>query len=559
MLVELPTDDWSFAPRVTEARIDRGKPLARRLQFATIPGDRPFNLVTKTFCYGVRTGAKPVGGESGTALRFGGAASGDNFRFSDASHSIGSKYTGAQSIVQVPHTWVFRFKALAVSTRGGLMQYTDQDAGNSGLYAFLEGADSTARYSVSNSGSNYTSSPTYTLNKWHTVAFTYDPVSNKLNSYLDGKRGTEATEASPTTNTSISRFLIGDCFAGFDRELDGEISLFAFWDRALTPSEGRFLTNGDNWLTLFEGEQSVFFPAESAGAGGFTTTLETKAIGDQAQITGLISALDVLAKAGLVQSTGLVTVLDALASTGQAAVTGHVTTLDALTKLGLQASFPGVAGFATVLDALTAAGQAAGTGHGTVLDALTAAGLQQNLGAVGEFTTVLDSLSAAGQAAALGLITALDALTVTERAQALGFITSVNTLDADGLNQSFGGAGFTTALKALAAAGLSQGMTIWDLGDALAAAYADLPAFFDTFGFSEPVVVGAVTVRGLFDDDSVENGELAGPQVMLQVGDVDTLGIDQGTEITIRGRAFYVAGVQRDGLGLANVVLRDTS
>jgi len=355
----------------------------------------------------------------------------------------------------------------------------------------------------------------------------------------------------------------------------------------------------------------------AAAAAGFTTNLESLTTGEQSQITGLISALNSLAKAGLVQGTGLVTAIDALNKAGQAGITGHITSLeslsalglqatfpaaggftsvldelvklgfavgtghgtqtdaltkagqaastghgtllDSLTAAGLQATFPGVASFPTILESLTKAGQSAGTGHGTALDSLTALGLNQSLGAVGELTTVLASLTAAGQAAALGLITILDSMTVTERAQALGFITSTGNLTALGYNQSFGGAGFTTVLKALSAAGLEQGITIWQLGDALMAAYEDLPGFFDTFGFAEPVQVGAATVRGLFDDSSMEGGEIDGPLLILQTGDVDALGIDQGTVLTIRGRSFYVAGVQRDGVGTSTAVLREPS
>ena len=50
---------------------------------------------------------------------------------------------------------------------------------------------------------------------------------------------------------------------------------------------------------------------------------------------------------------------------------------------------------------------------------------------------------------------------------------------------------------------------------------------------------------------------MEGPLVILKTGDVNGLGIDQGTTMTIRGRSFYAAGVQRDGVGTATVILRE--
>lgn len=77
------------------------------------------------------------------------------------------------------------------------------------------------------------------------------------------------------------------------------------------------------------------------------------------------------------------------------------------------------------------------------------------------------------------------------------------------------------------------------------------------FGFGELVTFGAVSLRGIFTDTSVEGGELGGPRVLLPSADVDTHAIVKGDTLTIRGRTFEVAGVQPDGTGVTNLVLHE--
>lgn len=250
-------------------------------------------------------------------------------------------------------------------------------------------------------------------------------------------------------------------------------------------------------------------------------------------------------------------------------------------ELGRRAYFfPAAAGgsLTTALDTLDAAGHGPALGHGTALDTLDAVGLPATLSATGELTTnlatlataghgaalghdtALASLDAAGRAAALGIVGALGALSRAERAQALGLITSSAPRTLTEFPVSFGGAGFTTHLASLAAAGQAAGLTLWQLGDALAATYGDLEHFLAVdMGFGEPVTSGAATLEGIFDDHSAAGGTLDGPALRLATADVDAHAIDQGSVLVIRGRTFHVAGVQRDGTGLAYLVLSEPS
>jgi len=278
MLVHLPEQRREFlAARPWELRVRRNA-LTQDLRFLSVPSARMVNLaytLNPGLVYLIATsGVSYVGSEYGQAALFGGAGSGDEIRFTDTAHSIGTFRNTPQKVGQTPHTWLFRFRARAVATRGGLLQYAVDNDGVNGIYAFLEASDQAVRYGVKAFDGNNAISPQYTLNKWHTVVMTYDPVSNAVNAYLDGRRGTEGTEASPTTDTGTDDWYLGNSFrgVGYNREFDGEIALVGYWDRALTHREAMDLTRAYAWLDLFEAEESVFFPTESAPpAGGWAT------------------------------------------------------------------------------------------------------------------------------------------------------------------------------------------------------------------------------------------------------------------------------------------------
>lgn len=88
-------------------------------------------------------------------------------------------------------------------------------------------------------------------------------------------------------------------------------------------------------------------------------------------------------------------------------------------------------------------------------------------------------------------------------------------------------------------------------------AEADLAVFFDPAlcGFEEHLRHDQDTLLCIFDDWSVEGGELDGPRCLVRTSDVKNQPIARGDLVQIRSRTFEVAGIQRDGVGTSTLVL----
>jgi len=89
---------------------------------------------------------------------------------------------------------------------------------------------------------------------------------------------------------------------------------------------------------------------------------------------------------------------------------------------------------------------------------------------------------------------------------------------------------------------------------------SDLDTWLDlNMGFAESIFIGSTELAGIFDDHSTAGEFLDGPKVRLKTTDIVDNSIDQGSILTIRTRTFHVAGVRRDGTGVAVVMLTEPS
>ncbi len=388
-----------------------------------------------------------------------------------------------------------------------------------------------------------TGTVTTVANRWYHACGRNDKTTLEL--YIDGASDTTGGGASSWSTYGLVRIGAIPRGATASNLFDGGLSDFRLYktaDKGLIDEIVRRASDpGLRWDLAYElGRRAYFFPA--AAGGSLTTALDTLDAAGHGPALGHGTALDTLDAAGLPATLGaggsLTTALDTLDAAGHGPALGHGTALDTLDAVGLPATLSATGELTTNLATLATAGHGAALGHGTALA----------------------SLDAAGRAAALGIVGALGALSRAERAQALGLITSSAPRTLTEFPVSFGGAGFTTHLASLAAAGQAAGLTLWQLGDALAATYGDLEHFLAVdMGFGEPVTSGAATLEGIFDDHSAAGGTLDGPALRLATADVDAHAIDQGSVLVIRGRTFHVAGVQRDGTGLAYLVLSEPS
>ena len=172
----------------------------------------------------------------------------------------------AQQIGAETHSWLVVYRLNSVATRGGLFSIGNTTGGD-GVYGYVEAAVTAARYSVRSWATNMAVAPAYTIGKLHALMFTYDPVSNAVGAYQDGRSGTAATEATTSTSTDTLLYL-ADVFPGFSRELNGGIEQVAYWDRAFSAAEAEWITRADNWRELLErGRDGVMFaPAAAGGA-----------------------------------------------------------------------------------------------------------------------------------------------------------------------------------------------------------------------------------------------------------------------------------------------------
>ena len=108
--------------------------------------------------------------------------------------------------------------------------------------------------------------------------------------------------------------------------------------------------------------------------------------------------------------------------------------------------------------------------------------------------------------------------------------------------------------------GIAQVYALSDLDYFINETTTDISVFVDlNMGFAESVFLGATEMSGIFDDHSVAGGERVGPLARMKTSDIDDNSIAQGTQLSIRSRAFFVRGVQRDGTGISVVVLEETT
>ncbi len=87
---------------------------------------------------------------------------------------------------------------------------------------------------------------------------------------------------------------------------------------------------------------------------------------------------------------------------------------------------------------------------------------------------------------------------------------------------------------------------------------SDRDIFLDDFGVD--VVVGAVTLTGIFDNAYLETENFAGtaPRLIVKSSDVSAQGIGQGTALTVDGTSYTVGWPpQPDGTGMTELYLHE--
>ena len=249
----LPGRKPTIIPEVP--RIDRGSMFARGLKFLPMIREPFYDVAGSRQITHTQNGSFEAS-KYGSAQESAGAGSGDNLAFT---HPLG---TPAAQVAN-PLTLAFVAQLDAVSTRAGIYQH-GLNAGNGGIYVIAETFESSWRFSVENWNANFATVP-YAIGPWQSLVCTYDPVSNAVDIYCNGEKGTGATEAAPNTEEEITAYL-ADAFVGFDREVNGRVAFFAQWDRIMPEAEAKAFSRGENFLSIFERQRRTYFlPAAGAG------------------------------------------------------------------------------------------------------------------------------------------------------------------------------------------------------------------------------------------------------------------------------------------------------
>ena len=93
----------------------------------------------------------------------------------------------------------------------------------------------------------------------------------------------------------------------------------------------------------------------------------------------------------------------------------------------------------------------------------------------------------------------------------------------------------------------------------LADTTTDLDTMFDDDGFAVDAIIGAVTVKVVFDNSylavSPVTGEVDSTAPKCQIRTADATGVIQGTAISIGGVSYTVVDVQPGGQGLTELIL----
>lgn len=87
---------------------------------------------------------------------------------------------------------------------------------------------------------------------------------------------------------------------------------------------------------------------------------------------------------------------------------------------------------------------------------------------------------------------------------------------------------------------------------------SDLDTLFDADEFAVEATIGGATVRGILDDEYIEDADIAGTRPVLVCKTADVAAVDQGDTVTIDGTDYEVVIPQPDGTGVTRLVLEVT-
>ena len=104
--------------------------------------------------------------------------------------------------------------------------------------------------------------------EWHTVAYSFDEVTNKFCGWIDGVQTADTTDTSSITAYAGAAFhwSIGGAFTG--AYFDGDLGFIQAWDRVLSPAEITEL-HSDPW-GMWQRPSRWVYSAQEEGGGGYT-------------------------------------------------------------------------------------------------------------------------------------------------------------------------------------------------------------------------------------------------------------------------------------------------
>lgn len=209
---------------VGNVKIDSSNPLARGCSLLHLYNYTAFDISGFGNDGTLASGTTFVTADNAVCLDCDGPGSGDVIAIPPVPTLCGGSLTS--------FSWTFRVKADTVTTRAGIWQ-NGLSTGVDGFLIWLEGTTE-VRFTVSNWSASYASA-SLTATNWNWITGTYNILTGKINLYVNGEVGTEATNL--TESTYSGSFLMAGFYPLFERELDGQISCSMFHARELSSGD----------------------------------------------------------------------------------------------------------------------------------------------------------------------------------------------------------------------------------------------------------------------------------------------------------------------------------